>query len=93
MGEERLEGGERDLLRRTKIDDGAGQIPAGKECAWNPWGWANCLGPGVSSSAHIIFSMPCEGLFQSGLGFLRVCRASGFPQSFQLPTTQSVVLG
>lgn len=36
MGEERLEEGERELLRGTKIDDGAGQIPAEKECALNP---------------------------------------------------------
>lgn len=92
MGEERLEEGERDLLRKTKIDDGAGQIPAGKECAWNPWGLANWLGLGVSGSAHFIFSMSCEGLFHSGLCFLRVCRTSGFPQSFQLPMTQTVIL-
>lgn len=40
VGEEKLEEGERELLRGTKIDDGAGQIPAGKECALNPWGFA-----------------------------------------------------
>lgn len=36
MEEERLEKRERELLRGAKIDDGAGQIPAGKECVLNP---------------------------------------------------------
>lgn len=61
--------GEWELLRRTKIDDGAGQIPTGKECTWNPCGLANWLGPGISGSAHFIFSMSCEVLFQNGLVF------------------------
>lgn len=89
MGEERLEEGERELLRGTKIDDGAGQIPAGKECAWNPWGLAKSLGPGVSGSANFTFSVSCEGLLQSGLCFPRLCRTFGFPQPSQLPGTKT----
>ena len=64
-----MEEGERELLRGTKIDDGAGQIPAGKECALNPWGFAKCLGPGVSGSANFTFSVSCEGPLQNGLWF------------------------
>lgn len=84
MREERLEEGERELLRRTKIDDGAGQIPAGKECAQNPWGLAKWLGLRVSGSTHFVFSMSCEDLFQSGLCFLRYVGPLGFlsPPSF-----------
>ena len=90
MGEERLEEGERELLRGTKIDDGAGQIPAGKECAWNPWGLAKSLERGVSSSANFTFSVSCEGPLQSWLCFLKVCRTSRFPQASQLPRTKTV---
>lgn len=90
MGEERLEEGERELLRGTKIDDGAGQIPAGKECVWNPWGLAKSLERGVSSSANFTFSVSCEGPLQTGLCFLRVHETSGFPQLSSLSRIKSV---
>lgn len=56
MGEGRLEERERELLRGAKIDDGVGQIPAGKECAGNPCGLARLLERGVSGSASFTFS-------------------------------------
>lgn len=89
MREERLEEGEKELLRGIKIDDGAGQIPAGKECALNPWGLAKSLGPGVSGSANFTFPVSCEGPLQSGLCFPRVFRTSGFHQPSQLPRTKT----
>lgn len=40
----RLEKGEKELLRGIKIDDRAGQIPAGEECARNPVVCPGCWG-------------------------------------------------
>lgn len=92
MGDEKLGEGERELLRGTKIDDGAGQIPAGKECAWNPWGLATSLECGVCSAVSFTFFVSCEGPLQSGLCFPKVYRTSGFLQPSQLPRITTVFL-
>lgn len=82
--EKSLEEGERELLRRTKIDDGAGQIQTGKECSWNPWGLAKCLGSGVSSSACFTSFVSCEGPLTEWAVFWGFVRPLGFlnPSSF-----------